>query len=899
MPLTTGARLGDYEVLDRLGAGGMGEVFRARDTKLNRVAALKVLPDIFLLDADRLARFKREAQVLASLNHSNIGAIYGFVEVEGVQALALELVEGPTLDDRLRHAALPVDEAVAIARQIADALEAAHEQGVVHRDLKPANIKVREDGTVKVLDFGLAKVLEAGTSASGASAAPALTMSPTITTPAMTQMGVILGTAPYMSPEQAKGRPADKRSDLWAFGSVLYEMLTGKRAFAGEDVSDTLAAVLRAEPDWTALPADTPHATRFLLRRCLEKDRRNRVADASTIRFVLAAPTLSMAGAGSPIAETRPSFWRRAAPVAAAAVAASAATGTVIWTLASSAPSTRGVTRFPVALQETQSFGSNGLRLVAVSPDGSHITYAALSLGEPGRATQRLYIRPMFETAAKPISGTEVLGNVVGAPVFSPDNQSIVYYAGASTGGTGLYTGAKGALKRISANGGSAVTLCDGGLPLGMSWSGDAIVLGQLSGGIVRVRASGGEPEQIVSIKEGEIAQGPQLLPDGDAVLFTHVRGVSTDPTDETWDKADIVVQSLKSGARKTLVQGGSDARYLPSGHLVYAVSGTLRAVPFDAKRLEIVGKPTPILEGVGRSRFGPTIRTGSAHASVSDTGSLVYIPGPVSPASSLQNLAYIERGGAVESLKLPPGRYEFPHVSPDGKNVAVGITDGSEANLWVYDLSRTTTIRQLTTGGKNRFPVWSADGQYIAFQSDRDGDSRDLLAARRRKRAAGAVDEARFRHRARPRRMVSEKRPSLVRCGIRVRDFAGDAVSARSKGRGLSRRSVGNHSAGRRLLAGWPVDRVPSQRSAQPSHLHPAVSSDRDRISCCERPPCSLLGRWQAALLHGRRSNVGGRAQHAAEVQRRQSRRRQPEHVVGGSPGDADGISIRAADFG
>src|SRR3989454_6776185 len=287
MSLTPGSRLGAYEIAALIGAGGMGEVYRARDTKLNRDVALKVLPEAFLLDPDHLARLKREAQVLASLNHPNIAAIYGSEESNGVQALVLELVEGPTLADRIAHGPIPLDEALPIARQIADALEAAHEQGIIHRDLKPANIKVREDGTVKVLDFGLAKLTDA---AAGSSVGPGgLSQSPTITTPAMmTGVGVILGTAAYMAPEQAKGRAADTRSDVWAFGCVLYEMLTGNRAFEGEDVSDTLAAVLRGEPDWNALPADVPPAIRTLLQRCLAKDRRQRIADISIAQYVLA-----------------------------------------------------------------------------------------------------------------------------------------------------------------------------------------------------------------------------------------------------------------------------------------------------------------------------------------------------------------------------------------------------------------------------------------------------------------------------------------------------------------------------------------------------------------------------------------------------------------------------------
>jgi Tol biopolymer transport system component len=720
--LSAGTRLGAYDILTLIGSGGMGEVYRARDTKLNRDVALKVLPAGFAADPERLARLHREAQVLASLNHPHIAHIYGFEEANDTRALVLELVEGETLADRINRGPIPLPEALPIAKQIAEALEAAHEQGIIHRDLKPANIKVRDNGTVKVLDFGLAKAMDPP-----ATSSPSVTQSPTITTPAMmTGVGVILGTAAYMSPEQAKGRPADKRSDIWAFGCVLFEMLTGRRAFAGDDVADTLAAVLRAEPEWTALPPEVPQPLRILLQRCLEKDRWNRVADASTIRFVIDVPAPSFAAPAARPDETAPERrWRWAAPAAAAAIVASVVTGMAVWMVRGAPAATHGLTRFPVALQETQSFGSNGLPLVAISPDGSQVAYATLSPAEPTRVTQRLYIRSMSETAVKPIAGTEAQGGAVGAPVFSPDNQSIVFYTGAGANGPGVYDQMKGALKRISVSGGTPVTLCNVQLPLGLSWSGDTIVFGQPSRGVFRVRASGGEPEQIVTIADGEIAQGPQMLPGGDAVLFTLARGISgrIGPTDDTWDKADIVVQSVKSATRKTLIQGGSDARYLPSGHLVYAVAGTLRAVAFDVRRLEVVGRPTLVLEGVGRARFGPQTRTGSAHFSVSESGSLVYLPGPASPTASLQNVAYIDRDGAIESLKLTPARYEFPRISPDGKQVAVGINDDTATNIWIYDLSRTSSIRQLTVGGKNRFPVWSADGQYVTFQSDREGD--------------------------------------------------------------------------------------------------------------------------------------------------------------------------------
>jgi Tol biopolymer transport system component len=414
--------------------------------------------------------------------------------------------------------------------------------------------------------------------------------------------------------------------------------------------------------------------------------------------------------------------------MAVTAIIAGTVTGTAVWMRRGAPAQPQGLTRFPVALDESLSFASNGLPLIGISSDGSRLAYAALSRDEPTQVTQRFYIRSMSETSSKPLSGSEVRGGTVGAPVFSPDNQSIVYYTGSS--GTGVYDRMRGALKRISVGGGNPETVAaDVLLPMGLSWDRDTdtIVFGQPSKGILRVNARGGEPQQIISIQEGELTQGPQMLPGGDAVLFTLAQGApagSLGPVESTWDKADIVVQSIASGQRKTVIHGGSDARYISSGHIVYAVAGTLRAVAFDVKRLEAVGQPTLVLEGVGRARFGPVTRTGSAHVSVSASGSLVYLPGPAAPTGSLQNVAYINRNGAFESLKLTPANYEYPRISPDGKRVAVGIDDGKEANIWTYDLSRTNAIRQLTFGGgRNRFPVWSADGQYVAFQSDRDGD--------------------------------------------------------------------------------------------------------------------------------------------------------------------------------
>jgi serine/threonine protein kinase len=690
LALNPGTHLGVYDITAPIGEGGMGQVYRARDTKLDREVAIKIVPEAFAHDTDRLARFQREAKTLASLNHPNIAAIYGLEESGGMTALVMELVEGEDLSQRIACGAIPLDEALPIAKQIAEALEAAHEQGIIHRDLKPANIKVRSDGSVKVLDFGLAKAMEpAGSSSS-------LSMSPTITTPAMTQAGMILGTAAYMSPEQAKGRAADKRSDVWAFGCVLYEILTGTRAFQGDDVSDTLAAVLRGEPEWSALPAEVPPAIRALVERCLAKDRKQRMRDIGDVQLVLNGafefPSQPAAGAPQATSRRRPLFIRPL-PFVATAIVAVATVGIAAWSFRSSTPPLI-VTRFSFTLGQGQQFTNSGRQMVAISPDGTHVVYVA---------NQALYLRSMSETEARPLVGVEVTPGGGANPVFSPDGRSIAFHSGVDQ-----------TLKRIAVNGGAAITICPVDGLYGMSWSAEGIVFGQGSSGIMRVPANGGKPERLVSVKGDELAHGPQMLPGGQAVLFTLATGTGAD----RWDKAHVVVQTLRSGERKTVIEGGSDARYVSTGHLVYALGGIVFAVPFDVRRLEVTGGPVPMVEGVGRA----TVPTGTAQFSVSNSGSLIYIPGPASTSATQSSLALVDRKGGAASLKLPPGAYDHPRVSPDGVHIAYATDDGKDAIVWTYALSGASAPRRLTFGGRNRFPIW-ADSERVAFQSDREGD--------------------------------------------------------------------------------------------------------------------------------------------------------------------------------
>ena len=703
MALAPSTRFGSYEVLVQIGVGGMGEVYRARDSKLNRDVALKVLPDSFVSDPDRLARFQREAHVLASLNHPNIAAIYGVEEVASVRALVMELVDGSTLEDRIGGVPLPLDEAVIIAAQIADALGAAHDQGIIHRDLKPANIKVKADGTVKVLDFGLAKATgpaEAGHYLPDGSVRlkADASASPTITTPAMTQMGVLLGTAAYMSPEQAKGRPADKRSDVWAFGCVFYEMLAGQRAFAEDDISETLAAVLKSEPDWTRFPADVPQPIRTLIQRCLVKDRRQRVADISAATFILRELSNLGTRASTVTLPAAPrSRWPRVLPALAVSALTAIVAGTAAWMLWP-IPRAPIVAQFSFALPAGHILSGGARQTVAISPDGTRIAYVANS---------RLFLRPIGELVAHPIPGTESTTVGVLNPLFSPDGQSIAFFA-AGEGGSPSSAG----LRRVPIGGGAAIPMATVTAPIGGSWGPDGILIGQGPGGIVRVSERGGAPELVVRVAVGESAHGPQALPDGQTVLFTLGKNVAEDG----WDKAQIVAHSLKDASRRVLIDGGSDGRYLRTGHLMYTVAGTVYAAPLNVKTLTLTGPAVPVVVGVRRGGSGRV--TAATQLALSDTGTLVYWPGPATASSITRTIVV-----GPTPLKLPPADYVHPRVSPDGKVLAVAENIGRESDISTYDLSEQTQMKRLTFGGNNRFPVWSGDGRRVTFQSAREGD--------------------------------------------------------------------------------------------------------------------------------------------------------------------------------
>ena len=658
--MTPGTQLGTYEILSPLGKGGMGEVWRARDSKLGREVAIKTLPEEFAKDEEWLARFEREAKLLASLNHPNIAAIYGLEEDKGTRFLVLELVEGDTLAERLKRGAIAVEESFTLALQIAEALEAAHEKGVIHRDLKPANIKVTPEGKVKVLDFGLAKAF------AGDRADASLSNSPTLSMQA-TQRGVILGTAAYMSPEQASGDTTDKRADIWSFGVVLFEMLTGRQTFDGKTVSHVLADVLRADPDWNNLPPHLHPRIRFLLERCLEKESKDRYGDISDARVdiqrVLADPGGVLV---QPVAEVVQAAPQSKLPWVAAFALGLALAGIAVWNLKPDAPGIVG--RFSQLLPEDQQFTRASRPVVAVSPDGSRIVYVA---------NEQLYLKAMDALEASPIPGTD---EDPAAPFFSTDGQWIGYWSADD-----------GQLKKIPVSGGAPVMLSGARNPRGApSWEADnTIVFGQPEG-IKRVSANGGEAELLVA---GANISLPQMLPDGQTLLF--------DVDDE------IAVQPLNSDER-TVLFPGEYARYVSTGHIVYGIEDDLFAVPFDVDSLELRGGPVALVEGLNNNR----------QYSVSDSGVLVYVPGGGS-LSEERTVVWVDRDGAAEPIAtIPTGDYGRPRISPDGGRLLI-LADG---DLWIYDIASGRRSAVTIDGMINDYTAWSPDGSQVAYSSSRGG---------------------------------------------------------------------------------------------------------------------------------------------------------------------------------
>jgi len=690
MSLAAGTRLGSYEVTAQLGVGGMGEVYRATDTRLKREVAIKVLPAALADDRERLARFQREAEVLASLNHPNIAAIHGLEESGGTKALVLELVEGPTLADRIAHGPVPLDETLRIARQIADGLEAAHDRGVVHRDLKPGNVKLRPDGTVKVLDFGLAKAYET-------TANRDQSLSPTLTTPAHTLQGVIMGTAAYMSPEQAGGGDVDQRSDIWSFGVVLYEMLTGRQLFGGESVARVLARVLERHLDFGALPPGTPVSVRRLLRRCLERDPKRRlrhIADArAEVEEALAG---GEAEAPTPVVTPEPAARSRMATAAWAAGTLLVGAGLAIGAgRVLSPPVAHPLMRFSIA-PGNDALANNpaGAPILALSPDGRTLVH-----GEGLLQQRRLFRRDMAFLEVQPIPGTE--GVQANTPFFSPDGQW-VGWAGGAPGGV--------ALRRVSLAGGPAATIVEELMIRGVSWGpDDTIVYGSEEGvGLRRVAVTGGVPEDLTTPAEGEIGHyRPDVLPDGNGVLFTVWTG--------SVDTAQIAVLDVASREYRPLTSG-TYPRYVSSGHVVFARLNSLWAIPFDAGSLEATGPAVPVIDGVDVEA------TGVAQFAVSRDGTLVYAPAGDSGGGGARTLVWVSLDGAQVPLAAPARAYFDPVVSSDGTRAAVSIADGANRDIWVWQFAGETLTRLTFDAAADMSPLWTPDGSRIVFWSGRDG---------------------------------------------------------------------------------------------------------------------------------------------------------------------------------
>jgi len=702
MSLQSGRMLSHYRLVEKIGEGGMGVVWKALDTTLGREVAVKVLPDLFARDAERLSRFEREAKLLASLNHPNIAAVYGLHEAEGARFLAMEMIGGEDLARRLDRGPLPLEDVLRIALQMAQGLEAAHESGVVHRDLKPANIQVTADGKVKILDFGLAKALagESGISSADPSLSPTLAV-------AGTMAGVILGTAAYMSPEQAKGKTVDRRADIWAFGAVLYEMLTGSKLFDGETISDMLASVLKTDPDWNTLPAGTPHALRVLLARCLEKDPLRRLRDIGDARIVLEEILSGKGDAQQPApAEAAPVAKARSGLVTAVAVlgvAILAAAAT--WMLLPAPPEGQ-----PYHLEVTVSGDLPLLQIqgsaAVLSPDGRYLAYVT---GSPSDVSAtRLHVRYLGRLEETELTGATGAYN----PFFSPDGQWV-----------GFVTPTE--LKKVSITGGTPLVLCAVSLSRGATWGDNGMIVfaPTPNGGLMQIPAAGGAPSELTGLSEGEVShRWPQFLPGGKKVLFTSY-------TSGDRNAGRIEVVDVDTGARTVLQQGGTYGRYVSSGHLLYINSGTMFAAPLDLGSMKPATLPAPVLQGISSSVEG------GAQYDVSRNGTIVYLTGQV--AGARNTMVWTDPGGRMSPVSSVRREYQTPRLSPDGKRIAVVIVADGNSDVWVHDLERDTQTRLTFDEARDIHPVWSPDGRYVYFTSNRGGTWGIL-----RKRSDGSGEE-------------------------------------------------------------------------------------------------------------------------------------------------------------
>ena len=692
-----GQTISHYKITAKLGEGGMGAVYQATDTRLGRQVALKILPEKFVKDRQRIGRFQREAEVLAALNHPNISIIHGLEGSGEVRALVLELVEGPTLTERIAEGPIPMEEALRIALEIAQALEAAHEKGIIHRDLKPSNLKITPEGSVKVLDFGLAKALETELSDQELASSPTLTME-------ATQEGIVLGTAAYMSPEQARGQVVDKRTDIWSFGLLLFEMLTGKGMYAEKSLTETIAAVIHQEPSLEQLPEDTPQRIRGLLERCLRKDQRMRLRDMGDARITIGECLGGETALEEPLAPlTLLPLWRRLVPWAAVPILVILAG---VFRPDVPVPE-KLVSRWEIPVGKGQLLNHFFLRGVALSPDGTRLAFVSAP-DVSGEAIPTIYIRSLDQW-----DSAVALADKAAMPFFSPDGNWL---------GVVMDPGERIAkvLKKHPLDGGPPMTICDCPVPFGASWSPDDTIIMACGAqeGLFRVSASGGEPEQLTELDRnaGEVSHRlPHVLPNGEAVLFTVMRhNVGS-------GRSDIVVQSFETGEKRVLIKDGADARYVPTGHLVFAREATLMATPFDLTSLKVTGPEVRILEGVSQSMhlYNSGLEKRAAQFDFSNSGSLAYIAGSSFPEFQFPVVS-VDRSGGAKAIDVEQAQYASVRLSPDRSQLLLG-TGHKTGHLWIHDLKTGARPRQ-TFEAHNSNPIWKPDGSGFVFSSSRNG---------------------------------------------------------------------------------------------------------------------------------------------------------------------------------